>query len=34
MQTNIHTWADVWELLRLWWNGDVPLGGVPLWQDS
>ncbi|MCZ0823695.1 phage holin, lambda family [Dickeya solani] len=30
MQNNIHTWADVWEMLRMWWNGDVPLGGVVL----
>ncbi|MBH2846949.1 phage holin, lambda family [Serratia marcescens] len=25
MQNNIHTWADAWELLRMWWNGDVLL---------
>ncbi|MEI7252822.1 phage holin, lambda family [Pectobacterium versatile] len=30
MQNNIHTWADIWELFRSWWNGDVPLGGVLL----
>lgn len=30
MQNNVHTWADVWELLRMWWNGEVPLGGVAL----
>lgn len=30
MQNNIHTWAEVWELLRMWWHGDVPLGGVLL----
>lgn len=30
MQNNIHTWADAWELLRMWWSGDVPLGGVLL----
>lgn len=30
MQNSINTWADVWELFRAWWNGDVPLGGVLL----
>lgn len=30
MQTNIHTWAGVWDLLRIWLNGYVPLGGVLL----
>ncbi|MGM3172488.1 MULTISPECIES: phage holin, lambda family [Dickeya] len=30
MQNNVHTWTDFWDLLRMWWNGDMPLGGVLL----
>ncbi|ATO33024.1 hypothetical protein [Dickeya dianthicola] len=30
MQNNVHTWAGFWELLRMWWYGDMPLGGVLL----
>ncbi|MDE1188215.1 MAG: phage holin, lambda family [Pantoea sp.] len=27
---SIHTWAEFWELLRSWWAGDVPAGGVAM----
>ncbi|WP_176223537.1 MULTISPECIES: phage holin, lambda family [Lonsdalea] len=30
MQNPVHTWADLSEMIRMWWNGDVPLGGVLL----
>ncbi|MCL2892944.1 MULTISPECIES: phage holin, lambda family [Brenneria] len=30
MQSNIFSWAGIYELIHAWWRGDVPTGGVLL----
>ncbi|MBJ7222331.1 MULTISPECIES: phage holin, lambda family [unclassified Brenneria] len=30
MQSNVFSWAGIYELIHAWWRGDVPTGGVLL----